>query len=444
MGITTCALISKDKPTSRAIITTAAMPKEQRSKQLSKSPRTAHINSLLAEITLPSNRFDNVLEALSSTSPTDAGLNNPCNLTPPTDKKTQVTQLASPTGVDEQEIGFHTPVDNASPQANEPPNTQTTPSSSSVRINETATLAGNNALMSICISLWRCIQGYLNFHLSSTLITLHGINTLDALEILWDPADKKTIAKFTLHNLLYRIKLVSKAPLFLQLSQRPTGEVDVVIPNTPKAETMAKRMNMQIAAWCHFYWKETNPGAKQFYRKLSDRAFNQVLCHVISACTWDPELKAVTSPRAQTEMAAIAEFEQQDWGQQLAQGSITQSTTRQQVNPNVAFLFQDDFSVGTIHGANIKAATPNINKVDKIQDNNDDMSNLTTKTAGDTQSEVVVGSQVASSSNPINGPTADSTQPGAACGGSEDLTSAGLAGRADGGRQANSCKQSPF
>ncbi len=91
-----------------------------------------------------------------------------------------------------------------------------------------------------------------------------------------------TIAKFTLRDLLYCIKLALKAPLFLQLSQHSTGEVDAVIPNTPEAETMAKRMNVQIAAWCHFYWKDTNPGAEQFYHKLLDRAFNQVLHHKIS------------------------------------------------------------------------------------------------------------------------------------------------------------------
>jgi hypothetical protein len=158
-------------------------------------------------------------------------------------------------------------------------------------------------------------------------------------EILQNPGDKKTIAMFTLRNLPYCIKLVSKAPLFFLLSHRPTREVDAVITNTPKAKTMAERMNVQIAAWCHFYWKETILGTKRFYHKLSDRMFNQVLRHKINACTWDPELKAVTSPRAQTEMAAIAEFEQQDWVQKLAQGSITQSTTRQHVNPNVAFLF---------------------------------------------------------------------------------------------------------
>jgi hypothetical protein len=136
---------------------------------------------------------------------------------------------------------------------------------------------------------------------------------MDASKILRNPADKKPISKFTLRDLLYHIKLESNAPLFLQLSQQSMGEVDAVIPNTPEEELMAKKMNVQIAAWCHFYWKETNPGADRFYRTLLDRALNQVLLHKNNKCTWDSSLKAVISPRAQSEMAAIADFEQQDW-----------------------------------------------------------------------------------------------------------------------------------
>jgi hypothetical protein len=82
---------------------------------------------------------------------------------------------------------------------------------------------------------------------------------------------------------------------------------------------MAKRMNVQIAAWCHFYWKDTNPGAEKFYRKLSDRAFSQVLLHKIADCTWDAALKAVISPNSRLEMAATTEFKQQDWVKQLTQ-----------------------------------------------------------------------------------------------------------------------------
>jgi hypothetical protein len=90
-----------------------------------------------------------------------------------------------------------------------------------------------------------------------------------------------------LRDLLYRIMLENKAPLFLQLSQRPSGEVDAVIPSTTKAELIAERINVQIAAWCHIYWKESNPGAKRFYRKLLNRAFSQGLLHKIGECTWD-------------------------------------------------------------------------------------------------------------------------------------------------------------
>jgi hypothetical protein len=110
-----------------------------------------------------------------------------------------------------------------------------------------------------------------------------------------NPANIKPIRKLTLRDLLYQIKLNNNMPLFLQLSQQSTREVNAIITNTPKAKLMAKRMNVQIAAWCFYYWKETNPGKDRFYRKLSDRAFNQVLLHEIKECTWDPSLNSLSA-----------------------------------------------------------------------------------------------------------------------------------------------------
>jgi hypothetical protein len=118
-----------------------------------------------------------------------------------------------------------------------------------------------------------------------TSICINGFDTLDMSETLHNPANMKATGKLTLRDLLYQIKLDNNAPLFLQLSQRSTGEVNAVIPNTTKAELMAKRMNIQIPVWCFFYWKEKQPGAEQFYWKFSDRAFNQVLLHKIKECT---------------------------------------------------------------------------------------------------------------------------------------------------------------
>ncbi len=250
---------------------------------------------------------------------------------------------------------------------------------------------GNNALLSDCTRLRQCVQGNLNYHLSSTCITINGINMLDASKYLCNPGNRKSIARFTLRNLLYRITLENKAPLYLQLSQPPSGEVDAIIPNTAKAEQMAERMNNQIAAWCHFYWKESNPGYKRFYRKLSDRAFNQVLLHEIGQCTWDSSLKAVTSPSTQSEMSAIAEFKQQDWVKLLLQDSNAQQPTKVHIDPNVAFPFQDDFSAGTIYSANkntsapSEAAAPSATEIMENQDNKDNVRVLSTKTSSETQ-----------------------------------------------------------
>ncbi len=132
-------------------------------------------------------------------------------------------------------------------------------------------------------------------------------------------------------------------------------------------------------------------------------------------------------------MAAIGDFEQQDWVKQLAQEENPRQTTKKHVDPNVAFPFQDNFSVGTIHSANVKATIPCTSDIVEIQDNKDDINVLTTKTASGAQSEFVVGSWVASGSNPVRGPTTNSTPPGAAGDRSDDPASASIGGRAKGG-----------
>ncbi len=91
---------------------------------------------------------------------------------------------------------------------------------------------------------------------------------------------------------------------------------------------------------------------RSLYCKLLDSAFDQVLLHDIGQCTWDSRHKAVTSPSTQSEMSAIAEFKHQDWVKLLLQDGNTQQPTKVHIDPNVAFPFQDDFSVGTIQGAN--------------------------------------------------------------------------------------------
>jgi hypothetical protein len=158
----------------------------------------------------------------------------------------------------------------------------------------------NNATLSNCMQLCRCLQGHLNFHLSSMTITINGIDNLDATEILSNTTTGKRITKVSLRDMLYRLALESLSPLFLQLSQQPSGEVDAVIPNTPEAEMKAERNKHQVAAWCINYWKDTNPGGNLFFRKLAGKAFCQVLLYEVSSCSWDSATQIVTPPPTHT------------------------------------------------------------------------------------------------------------------------------------------------
>jgi hypothetical protein len=253
-------------------------------------------------------------------------------------------------------------------------------------------------------------------------ITINGIDHLDALEVLRNAANGNRISKISLRDMSYHLTLERGSPLFLQLSQCTSGEVDAVIPNTPEAETKAEQINDQVAAWCINYWKDTNPGGTSFFRKLASKAFCQVLLHEVSDCTWDPTTQTVTSPHAQSEMAVVAEFENQDWVQDILQASTNFTKEKTYVDPNVAFPFQDNFLVGTIHSANAKknkstlqqaAGDDDDNKgVIKILDNeeDDDVSILTSKTQDELVALLVqarkqlsgtsVGSRVASGSTP--------------------------------------------
>ncbi len=293
------------------------------------------------------------------------------------------------------------------------------------KIETFTTTLENNAPLSNCTRLRRCLQGHLNYHLSSTSITITGIDHLDALEVLCNATSSKSFTKVSFRDMLYHLSLEDGLPLFLQLSQRPSGEVDAVILNTPEAETKAERINHQVAAWCINYWNDTNPGRNSFFQKLASKTFCQVLLHEVSKYTWDSATQMVTSPHAQSEMAAVAEFESQDWVRDLLQATSNPAKEKTFVNPNVAFPFQDDFLVGTIHGANAGTnrstaqqaggGKSNNKGAIEILDNkdNDNVSVLTSKTqdklvallvqARRQLSSAPIGNRVASDSNTLPG-----------------------------------------
>jgi hypothetical protein len=231
------------------------------------------------------------------------------------------------------------------------------------------------------------------------------------------------VARLLLRNMLYKIQQSNKSPLFLQLSQRPSGEVDAIILNTAKTEIMAERINVQVAAWCHYYWKDTNKGGERFFKKLAERAFNAHLNHEVSECVWDGAEQVVTSPRSLLEMSAVYKFESLDWVKNIVQAN--HNLAKKHVDPTAAFNFEEDFSVGTIHGKNDAIHAQKIGKeateVIELTDD-DNVSVLLSKTQDklvalvvqeQRRSMLAAGTRVASGSRPpVIGLTANATPAG--------------------------------
>ena len=138
-------------------------------------------------------------------------------------------------------------------------------------------------------------------------------------------------------------------------------------------------------------------------------------------------------------MASITEFEQFEWVKTLTQETNSTATKKTTHNENsMAFNFQDNFSVGTIHGTNAKTTSKDSGEpaaaaeVVEIKDDNDDVSVLTTKTTGEIQNGVS-GSRAASGSTSVDGPAANSCQPETGRGGSPNPATASLTGGGAGG-----------
>ena len=136
---------------------------------------------------------------------------------------------------------------------------------------------------------------------------------------------------------------------------------------------MAERINAQVAVWCYYYWRDTNKGGERFFKKLAERAFNAHLIHETSKCVWGAKGQVVTLPKSVLEMSAVYKFESLDWVKNIVQAN--HNLKKKHVDPAAAFNFEEDFSVGTIHGKNNRVQAQTISKdpsgAIEVNDNNE-------------------------------------------------------------------------
>ena len=89
------------------------------------------------------------------------------------------------------------------------------------------------------------------------------------------------------HVLYKYVKMYDGHSLIAEAHQRGhMGSLDIVIPNTPEAETMVTIMNKQLPAYMTFYLDDIGMD-KDFISKLLTRACCPALMHEIYSFQWD-------------------------------------------------------------------------------------------------------------------------------------------------------------
>ena len=142
-----------------------------------------------------------------------------------------------------------------------------------------------------------------------------GIIDFDVTETVYSVLDPtKAVANMSLCHVLYKyIKMDDGHSLIAEEHQRVhMGSVDIVIPNTPEAETMVAMMNKQLPAYLTFYLDDLGMD-KDFIRKLLTRACFPELMHEINSCEWDKETKVLTTSVEKEERENSADIESAAW-----------------------------------------------------------------------------------------------------------------------------------
>ena len=89
------------------------------------------------------------------------------------------------------------------------------------------------------------------------------------------------------------------------------GSVDIVVPNTPEAETKVAMMNKQLPAYLTFYLEDQGLD-KEFIRKLLTRSWCTALIHKISYFEWNKSTKVLTTSGEIEEQENSADIDSSD------------------------------------------------------------------------------------------------------------------------------------
>lgn len=154
--------------------------------------------------------------------------------------------------------------------------------------------------------------------------------------------------------LLQKFKLSDGTSLFAEVHQHgPLGAVDVIMPNTPKADAMVLMINRHFPAFCCHYIKDAGLD-ERFVEMLLKEACCPTLLSSIEDCTWDARTKLILTAAQASEEAHMNELENAAWYKDEFGKSLVENVKKLKTYADAEALYalNGEHSIKMLHARN--------------------------------------------------------------------------------------------
>jgi hypothetical protein len=220
-------------------------------------------------------------------------------------------------------------------------------------------------------------QRHVNFHCSMTCEDIRGIVHLDATAPVLSASTGQPIGNLSLRQVLLKyLKMNDGTSLIAEIHQRGSmGIVEIIVPNTPEAESMVLMMNRQFPAYCYNALQMADLD-ERFVMSLLKEACCPTLVANIHSCVWDEDTKTISTPEQLADEKRMAEIESAAWyrdefGKHMVDGM---KKVKRYTDPEALYNLDGERSVKTLHARNDQKAIDVDDDEDEDEEEDEDYS----------------------------------------------------------------------
>jgi hypothetical protein len=161
-------------------------------------------------------------------------------------------------------------------------------------------------------------QDHMCYNMSVVSAEVQGIMDLDASAEVICPQSGKTLGRISLRETLMKyLKLKDGTPLVAESHQRrPQGPVDMVIPNSGKAEAHLEMFNKQPAGYL-YYMLPTFGATETFTKSLLRRSMDAGLATEAPKCKYNAATQILTTPRDAQQESVLSDVRSLPFSQDI-------------------------------------------------------------------------------------------------------------------------------